>query len=79
MTSVRVVRQEKLTSKHQLGITRHHLSNGWWIDDDPRTSRDRGSRFSLWRPGRSKATEAKWLRSANSVKALLKVADELRT
>lgn len=67
-----VVRVEKLTSKHQLGITRHHLSNGWWIDDDPRTSRDRGSRFSLWRPAKDKPTEAKFIRAANSKRALLK-------
>ena len=73
---ITVTRTEKLTSRHRLGVTRYHLSNGWWIDHDPRTRRNQGSPYSLWRPARSKGVDPKWIKSANSVKALLRAAAE---
>lgn len=73
MGTLAVIKTEKLTSKHARGITRHHLSNGWWIDEDPRASRNVGHRFGLWRP-RSNPRSGKWVKSANSIKTLLKAA-----
>jgi hypothetical protein len=71
---ISVVRVEPLRRGKRPGVTRYHLSNGWWIEHATRAG---AYPWTLWSPGKAKPTDAKLRANAASKKKILQAAQEL--
>ena len=59
----------ELVGKKGSQRTRHHLSNGWWVDEGGRSSQRKGHRFVMYKP--TSGTGGTFVAGANKLKRLL--------